>query len=77
MELILKSDDKTNLEKVIALAKKLHISIEQRDTEIEVSDQKEILKQRVLNFKAEKSSSFGDADDWQRDQRDDRDLPIL
>lgn len=76
MELILKSDNKTNLEKVIALAKKLHISIEQRDTKIEAPDQREILKKRILNFKAEKSSSFGDANDWQRDQRDDRELPF-
>lgn len=76
MELILKSDNKTNLEKVIALAKKLQISIEQRDTDVKSSDQKEILKERILNFKAEKSSSFGDANDWQRDQRADRDLPI-
>jgi hypothetical protein len=77
MELILKSDNKTNLEKVIALAKKLHISVEQRDTRIEISDQKEFLKERILNFKAEKSSSFGNANDWQREQRNDRDLPIL
>lgn len=76
MELILKSDNKTNLKKIIALAKKLHISIEQRDTDLETSDQKEILKKRILNFKAEKSNSFGDANDWQRDQRDDRELPI-
>ncbi len=76
MELILKSDNKTNLKKVIALAKKLHISIEQRDTKTEDSEQRQILKERILNFKAEKSSSFGEAKDWQSDQRDDRDLPF-
>ncbi|MFJ7358156.1 hypothetical protein ACQKL8_03310 [Pedobacter suwonensis] len=35
------------------------------------------LKNRILNFKASTSSSFGDASEWQQNQRSDSELPIL
>ena len=77
MELILKTNNENSIARIIALAKELHISIEQRNKIIEDKNEKEALKLRILNFKAkEDPSSFGDAADWQRTERKDRDLPF-
>jgi len=75
MELILKSNNKQSIEKIIALAKKLNVIVEEKSTETEVLS-REALKQRILNFKATSESSFGDPVEWQRTQRKDRDLPF-
>lgn len=37
---------------------------------------KVLLKNRILNFKATTSSSFGNAAEWQQHQRSDRELPF-
>lgn len=75
MELILKSNNKESLAKIIALAQKLNIVIEQKDNTIDEAA-KDKLKKRILNFKAPETSSFGDAADWEREQREDRNLPF-
>jgi len=75
MELILKSNNEESLAKIIALAKKLNVVIEKKNT-----DHNEItranLRSRILNFKATGSSSFGDAAEWEQHQRSDRKLPF-
>jgi hypothetical protein len=74
MELILKTNNESSIAKIIALAKKLNVTIEQRGKVIE--SEKEELGKRILNFKANETSSFGDAAEWQRNERRDRDLPF-
>ena len=75
MELILKSNNEDSLAKIIALAKKLNVVIEKKNTDLNKKTRTN-LKNRILNFKAEESSSFGDAMDWERDERSDRKLPF-
>ncbi|MBV8388792.1 MAG: hypothetical protein JO080_03230 [Mucilaginibacter sp.] len=75
MEIILKSNNENSIAKIIALAKKLNVVIEQRNNEI-TNDEKENLKNRILNFKAQNPSSFGDASEWQRGERNDPQLPF-
>jgi len=77
MELILKTDSENSIAKIIALAKSLNVSVEQRRGEIKTKKEKEQLVNSILNFNAKGDSSFGDAAEWQRSQRDDRDLPFL
>lgn len=75
MEIILKTDNAVKVAKVMALAKELNIDVEQRDIN-EKSINKEALKKRILNFRAESPSSFGDAAEWERNEREDRTLPF-
>jgi hypothetical protein len=74
MELILKTNNESSIAKIVALAKKLNVTIEQRGKVVE--SEKEELGKRILNFKAKETSSFGDAAKWQRNERQDRDLPF-
>jgi hypothetical protein len=76
MELILKTNNENSIAKIIALAKKLDVLIEQRDKVVEDKNEKEELKKRILNFKATGQSSFGDAAEWERNEREDRELPF-
>ena len=75
MELILKTNNENSIAKIIALAKKLNVTIEQRGKDIN-DNEKDVLKNRILNFKAQNSSSFGDASEWQRNERNDNNLPF-
>ena len=75
MELILKSNNEQSIAKIVALAKKLNVAVEKKDSVVE-TDTKSTLKERILNFKAKASSSFGDIDKWQNEQREDRNLPF-
>lgn len=75
MELTLKSNNQESIAKIIALAKKLNVMIEQNGAELG-DIQKDALKNQILNFKAKEESSFGDAAEWQKRQREDRYLPI-
>ena len=74
MELILKTNNESSIAKIVALAKKLNVTVEQRGKVIE--SEKEELGKRILNFKANGTSSFGDAAEWQRNERQDHDLPF-
>jgi len=74
MELILKTNNENSIAKIIALAKKLDVIIEQRDVMVEHKNEKEELKKRILNFKASGPSSFGDAAEWEHNERADRDI---
>jgi hypothetical protein len=76
MELILKSNNENSIAKIIALAKKLDVSVEKRDKDIKDKKETEKLKERILNFKAQGPSSFGDAAEWQQNERNDRKLPF-
>ncbi|HVS90940.1 MAG TPA: hypothetical protein VHE59_02835 [Mucilaginibacter sp.] len=75
MELILKTNNETSIAKILALARKLNIPVEQHDKNNSKEDMQK-LKERILNFKAEGPSSFGDAAEWQQRERKDRDLPF-
>jgi hypothetical protein len=69
MELILKSDNENSIAKIIALAKKLDVIVEQHDKAVGDKNEKVELKKRILNFKANGTSSFGDAAEWQHNER--------
>jgi hypothetical protein len=72
MELILRTNNEHSIAKIIALAEKLNITIEQRDKKTDYNNnEKDELKKRILSFKAQDSSSFGDASEWQRNERND------
>lgn len=73
MELILKSDNPQSLAKIIALAKKLDVRIEKEEISVEESE-REGIKNSILSFRANGPSSFGDAAEWEREQREDRPL---
>jgi len=75
MELILKSNNEQSIAKIIALAKKLNVVVEKKILNAD-NEKKEALKNQILNFKAAAPSSFGDAEKWQKEQREDRDLPF-
>ena len=75
MELILKSNNEQSIAKIIALAKKLDIAVEEKAIKT-AQEAKEEVKSRILNFKANSPSSFGNIDDWQRETREDRNLPF-
>jgi hypothetical protein len=76
MELILKTDNKNSIAKIVALAKELHVSIEQKDLPAHEKSSTEELKDRIRNFRASGPSSFGDPLEWQKETRRDRDLPF-
>jgi hypothetical protein len=76
MELILKTNNENSIAKIIALAKKLDVVIERREKVVEDKNEKEELKKRILNFKAKGQSSFGDVAEWERNEREDRELPF-
>jgi len=76
MEIILKTNNENSLAKIIALAKKLNVTVEQKEIFDQDKTNKEELKKRILNFKASGPPSFGDAAAWQNDARKDRELPF-
>ena len=76
MELVLTSNDENSLAKIISLAKKLNVIVERRITSEEGTEDIEVIKQRLLNFKATMPSSIENPLIWQREQRKDRDLPF-
>jgi len=75
MELILKSNNEQKIAKILALAKKLNIIIEKKDKAID-QNEREAIKNRILNFKTDEPSAFGDGVQWERTQREDRTLPF-
>ena len=76
MELILKSNDEASIAKIISLANELHVVIEKLGTEPRTGEEKEILRNRLLNFKATGPSLIEDPVKWQQEQRKDNDLPF-
>jgi len=76
MEIILKSHSETSLAKIIALAKKLNVTIEETIKFPDDNIDKEELKKRILNFKFTEPSSFGDPVEWQNKMREDNELPF-
>lgn len=76
MELVLKTDSMDKLARIITLAKKLNVTVEQRDQSVAEMPPRDELVARILSFSSETTSSFGDAATWQRNQRNDRDLSI-
>jgi hypothetical protein len=75
MELILRTNNESSVAKIIALAKRLNVTVEQHGIVEDKKKREEAIK-RVLDFKGAETSSFGDAVEWQRNERNDRDLPF-
>ena len=69
MELILKTNNENSIAKIMALAKKLNVVIEQRDKAADDKNDREEFKKRSLNFKAKDPSSFGNAAEWPLEER--------
>ena len=59
MELIVKSNNEQSIAKVIALARKLNMSVERKNTVADES-REAVLKDRILNFKGKGINPFGD-----------------
>ncbi len=76
MEIILKTNNEHSIAKIIALAKKLNIPVEQRKKTKLDDDEIENLKQRILSFKANSPTSFPDAAEWEKTVRAERELPF-
>jgi hypothetical protein len=72
MELILRTDSESSAAKIIALAKKLNVIVEKHGVIDDEKKRQEAIE-RILNFKGAETSSFGDAVEWQRNERNDRD----
>lgn len=75
MEVILKSDNEEKIAQILALAKKLNIDFEKKETVIDKKAKKAI-KQKILDYKADSKLPFGDAAEWERNIREDRELPF-
>lgn len=75
IELILKSNNEESLSKIIALAKKLNVVIERNNVDPDKTYRAN-LKNRILNFRDKEPSSFGDAANWEQQERSDRELPF-
>jgi len=75
MELIVKSNNEQSLAKIIALARKLNVSVERKTTSVD-KVREATLKDSILSFKTTGKSQFGDAAEWERREREDRDLPF-
>lgn len=75
MEVILKSDNEEKIAKILALAKKLNIDFEKKESVIDKKAKKAI-KQKILNYKSDSKLPFGDAAGWERNIREDRELPF-
>lgn len=76
MEIILKTNNEHSIAKIIALAKKLNIPVEQRKKTKLDDEEIENLKQRILNFEANSTTSFPDAAEWEKTVRAGRELPF-
>jgi hypothetical protein len=70
MELILKFSSKQKPVKITALTRKLNTLRNAGKKGLSRND----LRERILNFKAVVSSAFGDAAEWEKAQRLDREL---
>ena len=57
MELILKCDNEQSIAKIITLAKRLDVTIEEKNTKTDKGS-KDLIKERILKFKAIAPSSF-------------------
>ena len=75
MELILKTNNKNSIARIIALASELNVAVEQRGKIAEDKNREELIK-RILDFKSSEPLSFGEPTEWERNEREDRDLPF-
>ncbi len=64
MELVLKTDSVDKLARIITLAKKLNVTVEQRDPAVAEMPSRDELVARILSFNSGTTSSFGDATTW-------------
>lgn len=76
MELTLKTDNEQDLAIILALAARLNIVVEKSEKFLPNLSERELIKTRIQTFKSTKPSSFGDAQEWQRSQRAECDLPF-
>lgn len=77
MQLKLNTENIEDIAIILALANRLNIMVEKLDALPSNEGEKENIKSKILNFKALKPSTFGDASSWQSTLRDDREMPFL
>ncbi len=71
MILRLDISDPRDAELILSLVRRLNIPFTHKMPKVEVDKiEKEKRRQRILNFKAKKPSSFGDALEWQLKERE-------
>ncbi len=76
MILQLEISDPQDAELILSLAKRLNIRFKQLEQKPVTDEEREKAIERILNFKATTPSSFGDALEWQINERKDRALPF-
>jgi hypothetical protein len=77
MTLHLEISDPKDAELILNLVKRLNIPFSQAKSPSPVNKtEQQKRRDRILNFKATKPSSFGDALEWQLKEREDRKLPF-
>ncbi|MCY7329298.1 MAG: hypothetical protein LH618_12165 [Saprospiraceae bacterium] len=58
------------------MVRRLNIPFEQKEKKVVEKSEREKRRERILHFKANAPSSFGDALEWQIKEREDRPLPF-
>ncbi len=77
MELVLRAENDEQVSLILAFAKRSNITVENIEVSGMEKVDKEALRQRILSFKSKSAPSFGDAAIWEREQREDRNLPFI
>ena len=76
MILQLEISNPQDIELILNLARRLNIPFSQTREKLLVKTEREKAIERIRNFKATAPSSFGDALEWQIQEREDRYLPF-
>ena len=76
MTIQLEISDPKDAELILSLVKRLNIPFKQDAKKVAGKSEREKAIERIQNFKAQGTSSFGDALEWQRTEREDRPLPF-
>jgi len=77
MTIQLEISNPQDAELILGLAKRLNIPFKQSAKKVVAEkSEREKAMERIRNFKAQTTSSFGDALEWQRNEREDRPLPF-
>ena len=76
MTIQLEISNPQDAELILSLVKRLNIPFKQAARRVVDKNEREKAIERIQNFKAQSPSSFGDALEWQRKEREDRALPF-
>ncbi len=76
MTLQLEITNPQDAELILSLVRRLNIPFKKTEKKAAEKREREKRRERIINFKAEGPSSFGDALEWQIKEREDRPLPF-